>query len=226
VDNWPEYLLKHRRMFTIGICVFMFVLGVPMCTEGGVFLFQLMDFYSCSGMSLLWVCFWQTVAIGWGFGAQKFCDCIEQMTGHQPGKYWFFCWKFIAPTVMAAVFIFYIFSYEPVRYGEDYAYPKWAEAMGVCMSLASMVWVPAYAVYYLVTQPGTFRENLRDGLTPNIKRLQNLAQPQQLHVSESGVGLLQRNNTEYEMGRLHRPESFVTPYQDTLVAPNVDSGTA
>ena len=36
----------------------------------------------------------------------------------------------------------------------------------------------------------------------------------------------QRNNTEYEMGRLHRPESFVTPYQDTLVAPNVDPGTA
>ena len=34
-------------------------------------------------------------------------------------------------------------------------------------------------------------QNLRDGLTPNIKRLQNLAQPQQLHVSESGVGLLQ-----------------------------------
>ena len=34
-------------------------------------------------------------------------------------------------------------------------------------------------------------QNLRDGITPNIKRLQNLAQPQQLHVSESGVGLLQ-----------------------------------
>ena len=56
-------------------------------------------------MSLLWVCFWQTVAIGWGFGAQKFCDCIEQMTGHQPGKYWFFCWKYIAPTVMAVSII-------------------------------------------------------------------------------------------------------------------------
>ena len=57
-----------------------------------------------------------------------------------------------------AVFVFYIFSYEPVKYGEDYAYPKWAEGMGVCMSLASMVWVPAYAIYYLATQPGTFRE--------------------------------------------------------------------
>ena len=56
------------------------------------------------------------------------------------------------------MFVFYIFSYEPVKYGEDYAYPKWAEGMGVCMSLASMVWVPAYAIYYLATQPGTFRE--------------------------------------------------------------------
>jgi len=32
-----------------------------------------------------------------------------------------------------------------------------------------------------------------------------------LQPSESGVGLLQRNNTEYEMARLHRPESFVAP---------------
>ena len=61
------------------------------------------------------------------------------------------------PTLQA-VFVFYIFSYKPVRYGEDYAYPKWAEGMGLCMSFASMVWVPGYAIYYLLTQPGTFRE--------------------------------------------------------------------
>ena len=45
VDNWPDTLLKHRRKFTVALCVFMFALGLPMCTEGGVFLFQLMDFY-------------------------------------------------------------------------------------------------------------------------------------------------------------------------------------
>ena len=33
VDNWPETLLKHRRIFTVGMCVFMFALGLPMCTE-------------------------------------------------------------------------------------------------------------------------------------------------------------------------------------------------
>ena len=41
------------------------------------------------------------------------------------------------------------------------------------------------------------------------------AKPQTLHVSESGVGLLFRNESEYEMGRLHRPESFVTPTIDS-----------
>ena len=30
-----------------------------------------MDFYCCSGMALLWVCFFQTIAIGWVFGAER-----------------------------------------------------------------------------------------------------------------------------------------------------------
>ena len=50
-------------------------------------------------------------------------------------------------------------------------------------------------------------QNLKDGFTPNIKRMQNLAKPQTLHVSESGVGLL-RESSEYEMGNLRRDDSF------------------
>ena len=53
--------------------------------------------------------------------------------------------------------------------------------------------------------------NLIEGFKPKIKRMQNLAAPKTIHISESGVGLLTHNTSEYEMGRLHRPESFVTP---------------
>ena len=56
------------------------------------------------------------------------------------------------------MFVFYVISYEPVTYGTDYEYPKWAEGMGICMSLASMCWVPIYAIYYVSTQPGSFME--------------------------------------------------------------------
>jgi len=231
VDNWPDQLLKHRRKFTVGLCTFLFLLGIPLVTNGGIFMFQLMDFYSCSGMALLWVCFFQTVAIGWVFGAQRFCDCVEQMTGHKPNIFWYLCWKYFAPAVMFCVFIFYCASYTAVTYGHDYKYPKWAEYMGLCMSFTSMIWVPGYAIYYLLTQPGTIMQNLRSGLspnmtlrkeaniaiklqqnlregfTPNIKRMQSLAKPPPLHVSESGVGLL-RDNSEYEMGNLRRDDSF------------------
>ena len=54
-----------------------------------------------AGMALLWVCFFQTIAIGWFFGTAKFCDCVEQMTGRRPGIFWFMCWKYFAPAVMA-----------------------------------------------------------------------------------------------------------------------------
>lgn len=232
VDNWPEKLLKHRRKFTVGMCCLLFCLGLPMCTEGGVFLFQLMDFYSASGMALLWVCFFQTITIGWFFGTESFCDCVEQMTGKRPNMFWFLCWKYFAPAVMFAVFIFYCVSYTPVKYGNDYIYPKWAEGMGLSMSLASMIWVPGYAIYYILSRPGTIMENLRSGLSPNmalrkeakiasklqqnlkegftptIKRMQTLARPGPIHISESGIQLINRENSEYEMGSMRRDESF------------------
>lgn len=169
VDNWPDQLLRRRRLFTVILSFCLFLLGLPMVTQGGVFLFQLMDFYSCSGMALLWVCLWQTIALGWVFGAARFCDCVEQMTGHRPGLFWYLCWKFFAPLVMVSVFLFYVISYQPVTYGEDYKYPKWAEAMGLCMSFSSMIWVPGYAIYYVLTQPGTLRQNIKKGLTPDIQ---------------------------------------------------------
>ena len=40
---------------------------------------QLMDFYSASGMSLLWCVFFQTAAVMYCFGGNKFYDCIEQV---------------------------------------------------------------------------------------------------------------------------------------------------
>ena len=112
-------------------------------------------------MALLWVCFFQTIAIGWVFGAERFCDCVEQMTGIRPNMFWYLCWKYFAPLVMFAVFIFYCISYSPVTYGHDYVYPGWAEILGLLMSFSSMIWVPGYAIYYVLTQPGTIMEVMK-----------------------------------------------------------------
>ena len=61
---------------------------------------QLMDFYSASGIPILWCCFFQTIGIGWFFGATKFANCVEQMTGYKPHAYWWWTWAVIAPGTM------------------------------------------------------------------------------------------------------------------------------
>ena len=33
VDNWPEQLLKHRRLFTVALSFLLFCLGVPLVTN-------------------------------------------------------------------------------------------------------------------------------------------------------------------------------------------------
>ena len=122
-----------------------------------MYIFQLMDFYSASGLSLLWICFFETVAISWFYGAGKFASNIESMIGYKPSKFWQLCWTLFAPGLMAGVFFYYLATYVPVKYG-DYEYPMWAEILGLCISLSSMVCVPAYVVYYALSRPGTIIE--------------------------------------------------------------------
>jgi len=167
VDNWPETLQPHRKKFTLGMVIFMFLLGIPMITRNGIYIFQLMDFYAASGMSLLWCVFFQTIAICWIFGAKRFYGCIEEMIGYRVNYYWFICWVFLAPAFMLFIFIFYFVKYTPIKLA-DYEYPPWGEALGFMISLSSMIWVPGYMIYYFITTPGTWKEVLIKGTTATI----------------------------------------------------------
>jgi len=196
VDNWPNKLHNHRKNITIGICVLLFILGLPMCTNGGMYLFILMDSYACSGMPLLFVCLLQTFVIGWVCGADqsikgillenRLNDYIAKIRGGRPNLYWIICWKFLIPIKILLLFIFQVAFYAPAIYGL-YNYPAWAQGLGFLMSYSSMIWVPVYAVYYLLIiiicpkQPGTFLQKLKRGLVSNTEVNLDTQEKHELH---------------------------------------------
>ena len=112
---------------------------------------------------------------------RRFAACVEQMTGYKPSLYWIATWGYIAPIVMAVritwsarikcsrqystfqfnlkgIFLSYLFMWEPLKYGEDVEYPFYMHAIGFVMSLASMLWIPGYALYYIISQRGSLRD--------------------------------------------------------------------
>lgn len=46
-------------------------------------------------------------------------------------------------------------TFNPPKYG-SYSFPTWANMLGWCLSISSMIMVPIYAIYKFCVLPGSF----------------------------------------------------------------------
>lgn len=161
-DLYPSFFhVGHRRkILLLFICVVSFFIGLVMVTDGGLYIFQLFDYYACSGMTLLLFAFLQSVCIGWVYGADRFYDNIEDMIGYRPLPLIKYCLKYITPLICLATFIFSLVKYTPLKFNNVVEYPWWGYALGWWFTLSSTLMVPIFMVYMLSITPGTLRQRL------------------------------------------------------------------
>ncbi|XP_015518474.1 GABA neurotransmitter transporter-1B [Neodiprion pinetum] len=160
VDEWPRLLRKRKEMFIALVCFLSYLIGLSCVTEGGMYVFQLLDSYAVSGFCLLFLMFFECIAVSWAFGVNRFYDGIRDMIGYYPCFWWKICWTVTTPAICIGVFIFNVIKFVPVKY-LTYEYPWWSHVLGWLSGLSSMLCIPGYMIYIWCITPGTRREKFR-----------------------------------------------------------------
>ncbi|XP_066447007.1 sodium- and chloride-dependent betaine transporter-like isoform X2 [Eleutherodactylus coqui] len=183
IDMYPKVLRKRyrREILILIICIICFLIGLVMVTQGGMYIFQLFDYFTSSGICLLFFGIAECVCIGWVYGADRFYDNIQDMIGYRPWPVMKILWMFVTPAVCVATFLFSVIKYIPLKYNNLYVYPPWGYAFGWLMSVASMICIPLYAIYILLRTEGSLMERLRKVVIP----AKDLPEPECTHESNS-----------------------------------------
>ncbi|XP_051277671.1 sodium- and chloride-dependent GABA transporter ine isoform X1 [Dicentrarchus labrax] len=158
--------LKREELLTLAVCIVCFILGLPHVTKGGIYVFQLMDHYTAV-VSLVFLAFFEVVAVCWIFGVPRISLMIERMQGKTPNIYFRLCWLLLCPMLVLIILISSIAQYTPAHYGK-YKYPLWAEWVGWGVSLVSIVWIPLGAIQEMYNNKGSFLERLKTTMTSTI----------------------------------------------------------
>uniref|UniRef100_H2Z9K1 Transporter n=1 Tax=Ciona savignyi TaxID=51511 RepID=H2Z9K1_CIOSA len=170
-DEFPKYLMHNKFKFTAFICSICFLLGLLLVTEGGFFWFNLYDWYSAY-YGLYFLTIFLCLAITYGYGhfftyPWRFNKDMKLMLGREPNWYYRINWMLFSPGLLVFITLFSIINYSPITLNKQ-AYPKWADNLGICMSITVAAVVPLYMVYraILAHYKG---ESIKELFKPNEK---------------------------------------------------------
>ncbi|KAJ8255696.1 hypothetical protein COCON_G00195600 [Conger conger] len=161
-DLYPAFVRRgHRReLLLLLVCTVCFLIGLVMVTPGGLYVFQVYDQFSCSGPSLLLLSIFQSVCVGWVYGADRFSQNIEDMIGYRPLSIFKLCWRYLTPAVCVGTFLFSLVCWSPLTLSNGLEAPGWLTALGWMLTLSSVSLLPLWAIYTLATSSGSLTQRL------------------------------------------------------------------
>ncbi|XP_063599881.1 sodium- and chloride-dependent glycine transporter 2-like [Penaeus indicus] len=142
--------LRSRKPLVVGsVCLGLFLAGLTMCLEGGIYMFELFNWYS-AGLSVIILAITEIVVVQYIYGFKNFMRNIrEEMGIYIPLPlygYWAATWLFVTPVSLLIIFILSIYFFVPAYWG-DYTYPGHIQTLGWFICVCSIVFIPLGAIY-------------------------------------------------------------------------------
>lgn len=150
-DLFPRQLRRPRarEKLVLVIAVFCFLLGLPFVSEGGILLFTLVDTYGVSGIVLLIIACFETIVIGWVYGADRFYDNIEDMIGYRPFPVLKYCWLFVTPFICMIVAQYNLVHAHYFVMVNDYVPGTWSQILAFMLISLPLMCIPIFILVAL-----------------------------------------------------------------------------
>jgi len=142
--------LKHvKKPVLVGfVAVGCFSVGLIFTTGAGEYWLTLFDSFGATGLTF--IAFAELLSVMYVYGHTRFTKDIENMTGVRPGLYWQIMWRFVSPTLMAAVIsssIYFLLTNTPVytawdrhtATGVKKEYPGWTLGVAALLAVSSII---------------------------------------------------------------------------------------
>ncbi|ROT69478.1 putative sodium- and chloride-dependent glycine transporter 1 [Penaeus vannamei] len=144
-----ESLRSRKPLVVFSVCFGLFLAGLTMCLEGGIYMFELFNWYS-AGLSVIILAITEIVVVQYFYGFKNFMRNIrEEMNIYMPLPlygYWAATWLVITPVSLGVIFLMSIYYFVPAYWG-DYTYPGYIQTLGWFICVSSIIFIPLGAVY-------------------------------------------------------------------------------
>ncbi|XP_033117695.1 sodium- and chloride-dependent GABA transporter ine-like [Anneissia japonica] len=111
IDGFPRlkpFYFNRKEVLVLYVCLFTFACGIPCTFEGGMYYFQIIDWY-VSVVSIFFIAIGEVVAVSWLYGAGRLRRNVEEMTSSAPNLYFVSCWFIISPLlIFVSATLFYV----------------------------------------------------------------------------------------------------------------------
>jgi len=215
MDMFPN-TRRYKTFLVFTCCLGFFILGLPLCFDGGQDLLDLVDTYA-GGWNVLVISLCECIAIGWVYGVRRFLNDIETMVGKKVCGFmpwviwkwwWAFTWCILTPLGVTFILIFSWVDYTRIE-----RFPRWADALGWLITLTVIVCIFGTMLYLICTTPGSFGERMRKLTSPTAEWGPALPKHRMLVTSYVPNFIVDPNN---DVGPDSAPQSkyYVNPAMD------------